>query len=153
MTFWNEPLRKFRYLVNFGGSQRVECKSVTLPQFQTDVIEYKLVNHNIKYPGIGKWSDCNMKFIITKDLLQDVFVGVTGYANITSLGNTLSKHIFGTPPTITILDAEGETVQTWSLQRAFISTINFGELAYQSDDLVEVDVTIALDYASISRSV
>ena len=81
MTFWNEPLRKFRYLVNFGGSQRVECKSVTLPQFQTDVAEYRLINHSIKYPGIGKWSDCNMKFIITKDLLQSTFLGVTGYAN------------------------------------------------------------------------
>ena len=156
MPPWNEPLRKYRYLVDLNGI-RTECKSVQLPEFLTDINEYKLINHNIKIPGIGNWGDCILSFIATETLLQKTFLRIPGYS---STGATLSKYRFSTPPRILIFDGGGapingppsptRIVQTWTLHGAFVSSINFGDLAYESDDIIEVEMTISLDYASIS---
>ena len=45
------------------------------------------------------------------------------------------------------LDQEGTTVDTWSLENAWISNANLGEYDYGSDDLMGVDITVKYDFA------
>ena len=38
-------------------------------------------------------------------------------------------------------------VEEWNLHNAFITSVKFGDLDYNSDDLVNIDLTIKYDYA------
>ena len=157
MAFWSdssfEPLKKNRFIMRlFDSSVMIELKSVNLPTFETDVLEQKLINHIIKYPSIGKWSDISMTFVITSDLLQRTFLRASGYRNIRNNGQTLNKDIQSIGlgnVTIDILKGDGTAISTWTIHNPFVSTINYGELSYESDDFVEVDLTLAFDYAEI----
>ena len=61
MTFWSqntlEPLRKFRFQIQFGDETMWYAKSVTQPSPDVSVSEHQLINHKIKYPGIITWND------------------------------------------------------------------------------------------------
>lgn len=137
----------------FDSSVMIELKSVNLPTFETDVLEQKLVNHIIKYPSIGKWSDISMTFVVTNDLLQRTFLKAAAYRNIRNNGNTLNKDIQNLGlgnVTIDVLKGDGSAISTWIIHNPFVSSINYGELSYESDDFVEVELTLAFDYAEIN---
>ena len=158
MTFWSqpdfEPLRKYRFLVRMDNSTyRIEAKSVGLPSFESDLIEHKLINHMVKLPGIGKWGDATLSLIVTKDFLQDKILAYTGYKNIKQFGDTLDKtratQSLGNPQ-IEILDDQGAIVTTWTLFNAFIQSISYGDLTYEDDGFVEVEITLAIDHAEFN---
>ena len=155
MSFWSdagEPLRKNRYLLNLMGT-RVEAKTVTLPNFEAEPSEHRLMNHMVKFPGIGKWTDVNVTLVVTKKLKQSLWLWMTMYWDIVDRGGTLKKGTstggnLGTP-VIQVLNESGKAVQTWELHGAFISSINYGDLDYSTDDFITVDLTISIDYAKI----
>jgi len=154
MTFWTdstfEPLRKYRFLVRIGDSDiRFDLKTVTLPNWETDMVEYKLMNHMIKYPGIGKWADCQMTFVVTSGSSQKKFLYMTGYKNIKGNGATLEKKKFPSNPRIELLSENGAVVTTFELWNAWIQSIEYGELNYEEDGFVEVNLTISVDYVKI----
>ncbi len=158
MSFWataGEPLRKNRYLLNFLGTTRMEVKTITLPNFETEPSEHKLMNHMFKVPGIGKWTDVTMTLVMTKNILQSTLLSKTGYRNIDKLGDTMEKgsemkETRVDVPRITVLDESGATIQTWELYGAFISSINYGDLDYSTDDFITVDLTLSIDYATVA---
>ena len=49
------------------------------------------------------------------------------------------------------IDAEGKAVETWCLHNAWVKDAKFGDLAYDSDDLTEVELEIRYDYASFKK--
>jgi|TARA_E500000305_G_C3983173_1_gene217980 hypothetical protein len=158
MSFWataGEPLRKNRYLLNFLDTTRMEVKTITLPNFETEPSEHKLMNHMFKVPGIGKWTDVTMTLVMTKNILQSTLLSKTGYDPVILDGDTIEKGSqmlltrVGTP-IITILDELGAVIQTWTLYGAFISSINYGDLDYSTDDFITVDLTLSIDYAIIA---
>jgi hypothetical protein len=157
MTFWTEssfePLRKFAFLVRVGNENlRIDLKTCTLPSWETDSVEHKLMNHMIKYPGIGKWGDCQMTFVVTKGSPQSAFLKNAGYSNITQNGSTMTKGrgSLGTPK-IELYDQDGSMVSRWTLHKAWVQTIEFGELSYEEDNFVEVSMTITFDFATIGK--
>lgn len=154
MTFWTEaiePLRKYRFLVRLGDSDyRIDLKSCTLPNFETDLVEYKLINHNVKFPGIGKWGDCQMSFVVTNGSTQKQFLDATGYRSIASNGSTLTKTRNLGVPKIELLDESGVVATTFELYNAWIQTVEYGELTYSDDEFVEVNLTISMDYVTIN---
>ena len=50
--------------------------------------------------------------------------------------------------TIEVLKANGDVVETWTLQQPFIKAANFGDLDYSSEDLRTVELTIRYDWAT-----
>ena len=48
---------------------------------------------------------------------------------------------------ISQLDADGKERDTWKLYGPIIRSINFGDLSYESDDLVEYTLEVEYDYA------
>ena len=155
MTFWTEaiePLRKYRFLVRLGDSNyRIDLKSCSLPNFETDLVEYKLINHNVKFPGIGKWGDCQMSFVVANSFAQKQFLDATGYRSIRSNGSTLTKTRNLGIPKIELLDENGGVVTRFNLHNAWIQTIEYGELTYADDEFVEVNLTISMDTVTIEN--
>ncbi len=105
----------------------------------------------IKYPGIGKWGDCQMSFVATTTEDHKKFLSYTGYRSMASTtSSTLTKGSFLGNPRIRIYNNNGGVITTWMLNRAWVQSIEFGELSYEDDGFVEVNLTISFDWASIS---
>ena len=49
--------------------------------------------------------------------------------------------------TFNVLDPVGAVVEEWELKGAFIQSANFGDLAFDSSDPVEINMTLRYDYA------
>ena len=49
------------------------------------------------------------------------------------------------------IDSDGNHIETWELHNAWVKDAKFGDLAYDSDDLTEVELEIRYDFASFKK--
>jgi len=165
MAFWSsiesEPTRQFRFLVS--NSQDVEpvwywAKTVSKPSFEVSTTEHQLVNHKFKYPGIVTWNDINLTVVDTGLKAEEILnkFKSTGYNYPTAFEGTegisklLSSEYFD-EFVIQQLDGSGAAIETWRLKGAFIKSLNFGDLDYESDSLVTIQFTISYDWAELDE--
>ena len=172
-----EPKQKHRFKISItnlastsgvsggGGDVIWYAKSVNLPSFEINQGEYQLGNHKFKYPGILTWGDITLTFVDPASRVSDLLKLITnaGYdIPATPDGNVFSghgdkgmrkeeqaeKYIGGIM--IQPLNADGTVRETYRLQGAFIKSMNLGDLSYDSEDLVELQMVIAYDHADIN---
>jgi hypothetical protein len=171
MTFWAnsnlDPKRKFRFRFSTPSSAQIEgfwwfAKSIDKPTYTVNSGEYQLINHKFKYPGIAVWNDISMTVVDpghdtsfgispTKALIDELEArghktkpggdGIFKYNP--STGDGVIDEIV-----IEQLDAKGTAVETWTLNGAWIKTVNFGSLSYQDDEIVEIELEVSYDYAT-----
>ena len=167
MSFWTEadlePKRNFRFkITNDGWAQTNDpvwwwAKTVDKPSFNVTNNEYQLINHKFKYPGIVTWN--NIQVTVAD------FAHAAGPNSGTSLKDELSIIGYERPDqaamkgieksssssvanlVIEQLDADGKTVDKWTLKGAFIIAVSNSKLDYSSDEVTEVTLEIAYDYA------
>jgi hypothetical protein len=48
------------------------------------------------------------------------------------------------------VDANGDALETWTLNNAWLKSVNFGNLDYSSDDINEVNFTFRYDWADVA---
>ena len=54
----------------------------------------------------------------------------------------------------TQVDAEGETLEEWSLINPFLEAVNFGQGNYAAEEIITISLTVRYDYAEyVSKSV
>ena len=51
---------------------------------------------------------------------------------------------------IKVIDSEGKEVEIWTLHQSWVKTIDYSDVDYASEDLMEIKVTLSYDWASIS---
>lgn len=163
MAFWStgntEPTRQFRFLISSEDENAwYWAKSVTKPSFEVSSTEHQLVNHKFKYPGIVTWNDITITIVDTgrkaKSLIEKL--ENSGYLYPTEFQNKegISKRGNGDFLdflTINQLDAEGKLIEIWRLKGAFIKSINFGDLDYESDGFVTIQIGVAYDWAELEE--
>jgi len=180
-AFWSstdlEPNRKYRFKVEIGGlgghagapaqtggAYVWYAKGVNLPSFEISQGEYQLGNHKLKYPGILTWNDVTLTIVDPKnkavEFLKNFVVGA-GYSNPEATGMLkgggdigISKEKAGSTlgyVKIYTLDHEGDKIETYELNNPWVKSMNLGELSYDSDDLLEIQVVFAYDYADIQQ--
>ena len=49
------------------------------------------------------------------------------------------------------LNGEGKPLRTWRLVNSFITSVNYGDLDYSSDELVSIEISVAYDYATTEK--
>jgi len=172
MTFWNdvtvEPKRAFRFVMTLGGAATnlasYYIKSVKKPNFTMDgAQEVKYIGHTFKYPGRMKWEDVTVTIIdpatpdasaIMMNILQasgynsplsntpDVMVTVSKASAQAALGGVRIQQI----------NATGGIIETWNLVNPFVIGVDFGELSYDTDDIVNYTLTISYDHAQLGHT-
>ena len=160
-----EPKRSFRYTFSIAGIAEAMPEytvvSTNRPTFQMEGgPEIKYIQHTFKYPGRVMWQDVNVTVVDpggqedNSSLLMNVLAS-SGYSVPRTDGadvrNSISKSKANTSigiPRITQIDANGKQVDQWSLHNAFITQVQFGELNYESDDIVKIQMTFKYDYAT-----
>lgn len=67
MSWWTdsktEIKQKHRFFVTIANNLLTTVKSVNQPSITFENKAYKMLNHEFKYPGIGKWNDVSIKFV------------------------------------------------------------------------------------------
>lgn len=168
MSFWTqreaEPKRNFRFkitgdkLANTTDPVWWWAKSIDKPSYDVSSSEYQLINHKFKYPGIVTWKNISVTMVdfgasfgtnINESLEKDLTT--IGYTRpdkdpMTGIGKTIDTVVSNL--IIEHLDANGMPLDKWTLVGAFIVSVSYSKLDYSSDELSEVTLEIAYDYAN-----
>ena len=171
----SEPRRGHRFLLSLpnlvsgDGNQafRYEqylAKSVTKPSYTITDTSHKFLGNTYYYPGTVEWNTVNATIVnainpdgnkilydaLTKsgylkpDVQEDVFFNpaiapgtVNKQGAVEALGNVIIEELNG----------QGGIIGTWTLNNAFITTATFGDLSYEDDNLLNIDMTFRYDWA------
>lgn len=146
-----EPKRKNRWIVEFPADLEFAewmVQTAARPTVNVNEVEIPFMNVSSYVAGRATWDTLAITFIdpigpsATQKVIQwirkciEFSTGRMGYA-VNYKKNLVLK----------MLDPAGETVEKWLLQGAFITTSNFGDLDYGTDDLANIDATIRFDRA------
>lgn len=175
MPFWTnfttDPKRSFRYrfIIPGAGSDRISeytIKDVKKPTFQMEGgPQVKYIQHTFKYPGRVQWQAVTFSIVDPGHLDEDASVALmnmlarSGYQKPDTEQNarsSISKSKATTAgigtPKLKEIDADGRDLTTWTLHNTFITSVDFGNLNYDSDEIVTYQVTLEYDYATISTA-
>ena len=177
MSFWStnnvEPKRNFRFLVQFTGLVDIEpeglgtedvlwwAKTVTTPSFDVSEVTHDFLDNKYYYPGRVTWNEVSMTLVdpVSPDAVgqTNALLEAMGYKvpdNVNTLGTITKTTNINTGATalgdvvISVLDANGNPLETWTLQNPFIKSAKYGDLDYSSDELRTITLGIRYDWAT-----
>ena len=169
MAFWteqqNEPKRNYRFLVQItglgaGGEASVQwwAKNFKVPSYEVGETAHDFMDNKYYFPNRLTWSDCTMQLV---DPVSPNAVALTNQVIIDSGYNVKTAGDLNRPETmskekavgalgnvvVSILNADGDTIEEWTLMNPFIKAVSFSDLSYDNDDLRTIDVTFRYDWA------
>ena len=159
--FWNsqliEPKRSFRWILTLNNIDTYLIKTTGKPSFTVGDIQHSFMTHTFNYPGKVTWSE--LKITLVDPVFPDASAIVlkslqaAGYALPVdeaaarlSISKAASVNALG-QPRITQLDANGKPIERWTLWNAWIKDASFGELSYETEEMVGLDITFRYDWA------
>jgi|TARA_Y100000310_G_C20594698_1_gene769881 hypothetical protein len=170
-TFWTdvelEPKRAYKFTLTVAGGEialpQFLIKKVSKPSFTISESEHKYLNHSFWYPGKVTWN--TVAFTIADVIgesdgtmaLMKMFQAAgyqyptnpaEGKKALETISKKKAKEALGTV-TIRQIDSEGNPVETWRLNNAWFQDVKFGDLDYDGEDLLNVEVTLRYDSAYI----
>lgn len=165
MTFWTEasvePKRKFRWLLYLSGMPQFIVKSVKKPSFKVGSITHQFLNYEFHYPGSVKWDPVSMVIVdpVNPDSAASLYgiLEASGYVIPTkyleNAAKTISKasmiEALGTEIKIVQLDPEGVATETWTLKNPQLESVEFDQLEYGSDDILNISIGLKYDFATL----
>tara|TARA_R100000005_G_C4967715_1_gene181874 strand:+ start:704 stop:1246 length:543 start_codon:yes stop_codon:yes gene_type:complete len=167
-SFWTsanvEPKRQYRFLVQLSGLEEVGnlwfAKSVNKPEITVNAEEHAYLNHKFYYPGTVEWNEVSLVLVdpvspdaaslTAKMIEQSGYRGPGQLKGATPVTNSkeLSTRAVGNV-IITVIDAEGNPLETWTLNNPFIIKVGYGEQSYGDDALTEIELTFRYDWATL----
>lgn len=146
----HRPQVSFRFRIQFSSLPNIQFygKATNLPSFENNPLTIEYGNTQMKIKGKTKWNDVTMTmyafenmtnkelWAYMNDLHQDVKEGADEYPD------TYKKDII-----IQLLGPTNNIIGTWTLVGAFLSMINYGEVDWATEDIIQPQIGIAYDYA------
>lgn len=168
-----DPKRNFRFKVTisgFSGENQKKvgksdsslvwyAKKVQKPNFTTANSKHVFMGHTFYWPGKTEWQEITMTLVdpetpnataILYSIAQDSgfqLPDIGGDGRFITQSKSKSITALGTV-TIEQLDAEGKSIETWTLKQPHITKISFSELDYENDDLTTIDIGFRYDWAT-----
>jgi hypothetical protein len=168
MAFWNEasvePKRGFRWLLYISGMPQFIVTKVKKPSFRIGSTPHNFLNYEFKYPGRVTWEDINFTVVdpADPDSAASLFniLSTAGYRVPSKYeeaqARTISKErlvdSLGSQIRIVQLDADGDGAnpqEEWVIHNPQITNVSFGQLDYSQEGLLNIDVTVAYDWATL----
>jgi len=143
-----EPKLKNRFIMQIDGIPAYTIKAVNRPQIDFDevVLEHMNVTRYVK--GKGRWQtlDITLYDPIVPSSAQAVMEWIRlSHESVT--GRDGYSDFYKKDVTFNVLGPVGDIVEEWTLKGAYIQVANFGDMAFDSSDPVEITVTLRYDYA------
>ena len=171
MTFWSaqynpgsEPKRNFRFQIVFEGLTGQNgpivwfAKKVGKPKFTVTEAKHSFMDHHYYFPGRVEWDKISMTLVdpaspnATANILQLIVdsgykIPASAQSQFTSMSKGKAQSAFISNILIQQIDADGKIIEQWTLHNPFITNVGLPELAYDNDDLGEIELELRFDYA------
>lgn len=173
--------RKFRYLFSipsvavdgvFNGVKTLPPRKSARPGAQLKEFDFQHISETIYYPLKVEWKTINLVLYDINCNANPVFDWLLQFYNYsatntasTSNGTGLAQNVNNSPnslsinlpgfkrdATLELYDGCGNIIEQWIFENAYPSSIDWGELDMDSNDIVMVDLTLRYDRASIRRN-
>ena len=163
-NFWAspalEPKRKYRWILNINNIPHWIVKKVTKPEMTVSETPHKFLNYTFYYPGRVEFNKVNVTLVdpIEPDAAKTMVNALTlsGFnlppdrSDTTTISKERACQALG-KVSIKQLGPDDDTfVEEWVLKNAWISSVKFGDLDYDSEDMNEVELEIRYDWAELS---
>ena len=166
MTFWTEasvePKRKFRWLLYLSGMPQFIVKSVKKPAFKVGSTPHQFLNYEFHYPGSVKWDPVSMVIVdpVNPDSAASLYkiLETAGYVIPTDYAEAAPKTVskaamveaLGNEIKIVQLNPDGNIpIETWTLKNPQIESVEFDQLDYSSDELLNITIGLKYDFATL----
>ena len=143
-----EPKLKHRYLFQIDGIPAYLIKTANRPQvtFEEVTLEHMNVKRYVK--GKGAWAEMTMTLYdpVVPSAAQAVMEWLRlSHESVT--GRDGYSDFYKKDVTFNVLGPVGDKIEEWTLKGAFIQSANFGDMAFDVSDPVEITATLRYDYA------
>jgi hypothetical protein len=143
-----EPKMKNRYIMEIDGIPSYMIKAANRPSINFETITMDHINIKRKLQGKGEWQDITITLFdpIVPSGAQAVMEWVRlGHESIT--GRRGYADFYKKDIQIYMLGPVGDKIEQWTLKGAFLTTVNFGDLAFDSNEPASIELGLAYDYA------
>ena len=143
-----EPKMKNRYILEIDGIASYLIKTANRPTIQFEKVTLDHINVKRQLKGKGEWQDINITLFdpIVPSGAQQVMEWVRlSHESLT--GRDGYADFYKKDLQIYMLGPVGDKIEQWTLKGAFITTANFGDLDWSSNDPASIELTLAYDYA------
>jgi len=162
--FWSnvnaDPKRQYRFTLNIGNIPVWTVKTATKPKSNINVVEHSFINHTFKYPGRVTWDNITVTLVdpVEPDLAMTFLTALRNsgyqYPDTSNVRGSISKKKSVEDGVGSIIlrqiDANGTPVEEWFLKNPWLVSIDYGgNLDYTSDEMNEITVEIAYDWAEL----
>ena len=164
--FWSqasvEPKRSFRWLLYLSGMPQFIVTKVKKPGFSVGNSTHQFLNYEFKYPGKVTWSPINFTIVdpVQPDSTQSLFTILqsAGYVlpnqySETAGAATISKgkmvESLGTQIKLVQLQHDGSPLETWTINNPLITSVDFGDLDYGTETMINIAVNLQYDWADL----
>jgi len=146
-----EPKVQNRFVLYVDGIPSFLVKNVSAPEFTDEVIKLDHINSYRKIRGKREWADITMTLYdpITPSGAQAVMEWARlSYESVT--GRAGYSDFYKKDLTLNILGPVGDIVGEWVIKGGFVTTADFGDYDWSNSEVVDVSLTVAMDYCVLN---
>jgi len=143
-----EPKMKNRYVMEIDTIPSYLVKAMNRPTVQFETISLDHINVKRKLQGKADWQDLTITLYdpIVPSAAQKVMDWIRlGHESIT--GRRGYADFYKKDIDFYMLGPVGDKIEQWKLKGAFIVSANFGDVAFDSNEVATIELTLAYDYA------
>ena len=143
-----EPKTKNRFIMFIDGIESYFVKTANRPQITFEEIELNHINVKRYLKGKGTWEPLEIALYdpIVPSGAQAVMEWVRLHHESVT-GRDGYSDFYKKDITFNVLGPVGDKVEQWRLKGAFITTADFSDMDYASNDVSQVSLTLQYDYA------
>ena len=134
--------------MEINGIESYIIKTASRPTFTSEIVELDHINVKRKIKGKSTWDDINITLYdpIVPSGAQQVMEWIrSSHESLT--GRDGYAAFYKKDINFFLLGPVGDKVEQWTLKGAFITSANFGELDWASNDPLSIELTLTYDYA------
>lgn len=143
-----EPKRKFRWIMQIEGVDAFLLKSAARPTVTSEPVVIDWIN--VKRYVAGKAEFGTIQVVlhdpIAPSAAQQIMEWIRlNYESVSGRGGYAD--FYKRDIQLKLLDPVGTVIELWDIKGAWVTESNFGELAYDSNDVADITVTLRYDNA------
>lgn len=146
-----EPKVTNRFIMYIDGIPSYMIKSAASPSFTDGVIKLDHINSYRKIRGKREWQNMTLSLYdpITPSGAQAVMEWARlGYESVT--GRAGYSDFYKKDVTLNMLGPVGDIVGEWIIKGAFVVSSNFGTYNWSTDEAINVELQLAMDYCVLN---
>ena len=146
-----EPKLKNMFIMNVDGINAYLIKAMNRPTLESDevVLEHMNVTRYVK--GKSRWStiDITLYDPIVPSGAQQVIEWIRLHHESVT-GRAGYSDFYKKDLTLNILGPVGDIIGEWGIKGAFLTNGDFGQYDWATDEVVDLSITVAMDYCILN---